>query len=124
VFVDTCVWSSFFTKPASLEKENVDALLDEDRVAIVGPILAEVLQGFVRKEQADWVSSRLRLVHYVEVEWNDGRAAADLGRILAARGHLLPLSDLVVAVVSERLDVSLYSTDPHFDVIPGVKRFR
>ena len=55
VFVDTCIWASFFAKPGSPEKAAVDDLLDSDRVAPIGPILAEVLLGFQRKDQADWV---------------------------------------------------------------------
>ena len=50
VLVDTGVWSAFFTKPNSLEKRSVDKLLDEDRVALMGPVLAEValrVQAFV-----------------------------------------------------------------------------
>ena len=86
VFVDTCIWASFFAKPGSPEKAAVDDLLDSDRVALVGPILAEVLLGFGRKDQADWVASRLRMAQYVEATWNDWRAAADLGRDLAAKG--------------------------------------
>ena len=86
VFVDTCIWASFFAKPGSPEKAAVDDLLDSDRVALVGPILAEVLLGFQRKDQADWVASRLRMAQYVEATWNDWRAAADLGRDLAAKG--------------------------------------
>jgi predicted nucleic acid-binding protein len=89
VFVDTCIWSSFFCKPTSPEKLAVDDLLDADRVALVGPIISEVLLGFRRKDQADWVVSRLRLAHYVEAVLNDWRAAADLGRELAANGHQL-----------------------------------
>ena len=79
VFVDTCIWSSFFGKPSSPEKGAVDALLDADRVALVGPVVSEVLLGFRRKDQADWVVSRLRLAHYVEANWDDWCAAADLG---------------------------------------------
>lgn len=37
VFVDTCIWASFFGKPGSPEKAAVDALLDTDRVALLGP---------------------------------------------------------------------------------------
>jgi predicted nucleic acid-binding protein len=80
VFVDTCVWASFFTKPSAPEKLAVDRLLNADRIALAGPIVAEVLLGFRRKDQADWVASRLRLAHYVEPSWNDWRTAADLGR--------------------------------------------
>ena len=49
VLVDTCIWAAFFGKPGSPEKAAVDDLLDGDRVALVGPIVAEVLQGFRRK---------------------------------------------------------------------------
>jgi predicted nucleic acid-binding protein len=124
VFVDTCIWASFFTQPISPEKRAVDSLLDHDRVALVGPILGEVLLGFRRKEQADWVASRLRLAHHVTVEWNDWRDAAQLGRELAAKGRKVPLTDLAVATIAKRLDAFVYTTDPHFDWIPHLKRYR
>ena len=102
VFVDTCIWASFFGKPNSPEKGAVDDLLDSDRVASVGPFVAEILIGCRRKDQADWVGSRLRMAHYVEAGWDDWRAAADLGRDLAATGNKLPLTDLLVAVIAMR----------------------
>lgn len=73
VFVDTCIWASFFGKPSSPEKAALDDLLDADQVALLGPIVTEVLLGFRRKDQADWVASRLQLAHYVEVGWDDWR---------------------------------------------------
>jgi len=51
VFVDTCIWSSFFTKPSSPEKRAVDELLDADRIALVGPVVAEVLLGVRRTDK-------------------------------------------------------------------------
>ena len=123
VIVDTCIWASFFSKPNSVEKRAVDRLLDFDRVALVGPILGEVLLGFRRQDQADWVASRLRRSHYVETPWGDWRLAAELGRELAARGHKLPLTDLVVAVVARRMGSFVYTIDTHFDVIPDLKRY-
>src|SRR6266403_1055198 len=123
VFVDTCIWSSFFGKPSSPEKLAVDDLLDADRVALVGPIVSEILLGCRRKDQADWIASRLRLAHYVEAAWNDWRAAADLGRELAANGHQLPLTDLALAAVAKRCNSWVYTTDPHFDCIADIKRF-
>jgi predicted nucleic acid-binding protein len=123
VFVDPCIWASFFGKPDSPEKLAVDALIDADRVALVGPLVAEVLLGFRRKDQADWIASRMKMAHYFETSWDDWRAAADLGRELAANGHKLPLTDLLVAAVAKRCNAFVYSTDPHFDVIPDLKRY-
>ena len=124
VLIDTGVWSAFFSKPGSREKRAVDVLLDEDRVALTGPVLAEVLRGFRRTEQADWVASRLRLAHYLEPVWEDWRNAAALARELAARGHDVPLTDLVVAALARRVEAFVFSTDPHFDLIPGLKQYR
>ncbi len=124
VFVDTCVWASFFTKPNSAEKIAVDQLLSADRIALAGPIVSEVLIGFRRKNQADWIASRLKLVHYVEATWSDWQVAADLGRGLASKGQRLPLSDLVIGAIAKRLSAFVYTTDPHFDLIADLKRFR
>src|SRR5262245_58768798 len=123
VFVDTCIWAAFFGKPSSPEKSAVDVLIDADRVALVGPILSEVLLGFRRKDQADWVASRLRMAHYVEAGWKDWRGAASLGHDLAAKGNKLPFTDLLVAVVAGRCNAWVFTTDPHFDLIPDLKRF-
>ena len=63
VLVDTCIWVPFFNRLRSREKQSVDELLDDDRVALVGPILTEILLGFRRDEYADWVASELRGLH-------------------------------------------------------------
>ena len=97
--------------------------MDQDRIALIGPIVSEVLLGFRRKEQADWIASRLRLAHWAALEWEDWREAANLGRELAAVGHRLPLTDLVLGVTALRLNAYVYSTDPHFDVMSTLKRY-
>jgi hypothetical protein len=61
-----------------------------------------VLRGFRRADEADWVASRLRLAHYLEPSWEDWRSAAALGRQLAATGHDVPLTDLVIAAMAPR----------------------
>ena len=60
VLIDTCIWVGFFNRNQSAERITVDPLLDDDRAAITGMILAEILQGFRRDEQADWVASSLK----------------------------------------------------------------
>ena len=123
VLVDTCIWVQFFNRPQSREKLAVDELLDTDRAALIGPIVAEVLQGFPRQAQADWVASVLRGVQHLDLTWDDWRAAAQLGSQLAAGGHQLPLSDLAVAAVALDRKHAVYSTDPDFDLIRNLKRY-
>jgi predicted nucleic acid-binding protein len=123
VLIDTCIWVPFFSRKASSHKTAVTELLEEDRAAIIGPILAEILLGFKKDEEADWVASALEGAQYLEVAWDDWRASAGLGRELAGAGHNLPLSDLYLATVALRDGCLVYSVDPHFDVIPNIERF-
>jgi predicted nucleic acid-binding protein len=123
VLIDTGVWAAFFSKPGSAEKQVLDRLIDQDRIALTGPIITEVLRGFRRIEQADWVASRLQLAHYLEPAWDDWRNAAALGRELASKGNDLPITDLVVASLALRLRTFVFSSDPHFNLIPGLKRY-
>ena len=123
VLIDTCIWVGFFNRQTSRERVTVDSLLDEDRAAITGIILAEILQGFRRDEQADWVASSLRGLHDLEATWDDWRTAAKLGRQLAAIGHRLPLTDLVISAIALRSDCAIITTDSHFDLIADLKRY-
>jgi predicted nucleic acid-binding protein len=123
VLIDTCVWVPYFNRPQSTEAKAVNALLDEDRAALIGPILTEILQGFRRDDRADWVASSLRGLHYIELQWGDWQAAARIGRRLISKGHRLPLTDLSLAAIALRIDSAVFTTDPHFDVVTGLKRF-
>lgn len=123
VVIDTCLWVPFFNRPQSREKKIIDQLLDDDRCAIIGPIVAEVLQGFRRDAEADWVASLLRGVRLLDLAWEDWTEAARLGRSLAGRGHRLPLSDLVIAAAATRRHSAVYTIDPHFDLVPNLARF-
>ena len=123
VLIDTCIWVPFFNRPHSEEKQNVDALLDDDRAALIGPIATEILQGIPREPQAAYIASLLRGLRWLEMEWEDWIEAARLGRRCAANGHRLPLSDLILAAVAIRCDAEIYTSDPHFDLLADVARF-
>jgi predicted nucleic acid-binding protein len=123
VLIDTCIWVGFFNRNQSAERMTVDPLLDDDRAAITGMILAEILQGFRRDDQADWVASSLNGLHALEPTWDDRRFVAKLGRQLIASGHRLPLTDPAIAAIALRNDCFVLTTDPHFDLIAGLKRF-
>jgi hypothetical protein len=71
VIVDTCIWAQFFNRPRSRDKKAGDALLDDDRVAIVGPLLTEILLGVRREDQADWIACQLHSLRFPQFEWPD-----------------------------------------------------
>ncbi len=123
VIVDTCMWVPFFNQPASAEKRAIDLLLNRDRVVMIGPVVAEILLGFKRREHAAWVASQLQGALWIEPTWQECCESAALGRELIAKGHVLPMTDLVIAAVAMSRNLAVYSSDPHFDPIPRLIRF-
>ena len=124
VFIDTCMWVPYFARGRSPTKDAVDSLLEEDRAALIGPVLAEILCGFRKDSEADWVASALKGLHFLDMNWDDWRAAARLTRRLTARGHSIPLTDCALAAVAQRHKATIFTIDPHFDLVPQLKWYR
>ena len=59
VIVDTSAWIPFFNQPGSREKREIDALIDADRLVLVGVVLAELIQGCRTPAEARTVISKL-----------------------------------------------------------------
>jgi predicted nucleic acid-binding protein len=49
------------------------------------------------------------------------REVSELAWRLDRQGAVLPLTDLAIATAAARLSASVVSTDPHFQVIPGLQ---
>lgn len=124
VFVDTCMWIEFFNRPRSIAKQVIEELIDDDRAVLIANVVVEILLGFRRDEHADWVAASLAGLHVFDVEWDDCRSAARLGRLLARNGHRIPLTDLTLAAVALRTGATVYTIDPHFDLFPSLPRFQ
>ena len=73
VLIDTCIWAAVFSKSGSGPKQTVDQLIEQDRVVVIGPVLAEVLYGFRRPEQAEWVAARMKDMGWLEEARYDER---------------------------------------------------
>ena len=123
VIIDTCIWAPYFQKRNPPVRPIVDQLLREDRVLIIGPIVFELLAGIKRTDHARWLSSELRSLNWSDLEWSDYVLAADLSRSLAKAGHALPFVDLQIAAVTQRTKSMVFTSDPHFDLIPDLPRF-
>jgi predicted nucleic acid-binding protein len=59
VIADTSVWIPFFNRPASREKRVLDLLIDTDEVALIGVVLAELLQGCRSQVERDDLAESL-----------------------------------------------------------------
>ena len=95
VIADTSVWIPFFNRPDSPEKATLDLLIDADEIALVGVVLAELLQGCRTQSERDSLSDALLALPYYEV----------------TQSIWLQTGDLSAALLQQRRDPSTVGSD-------------
>lgn len=123
VIADTSVWIPFFNRPDSPEKLALDRLIDADEVALVGVVLAELLQGCRTSTERATLSESLLALFYFEVTQATWLRTGDLSAQLLRKGVTLPLSDLLIATLAIEHDCRVYSLDTHFKKIPDLRLY-
>lgn len=124
VVVDTTVWIDFFRGRNEPVRAALRELIRGRQAVLTGMVLAEVLQGIRTEQEADLVRNEFASLHYYEATRDTWSRAGSLSRELRQKGLTVPLSDLVIGVLAIEHDAEVFTTDPHFDKIPGLKLYR
>jgi predicted nucleic acid-binding protein len=123
VLVDTSVLIEFFKGSKDIS-EAVSELLQENRVATTGIVIAELLQGMKNtKEELSFVGL-LEGTHTVEVTNDIWIKAGKTALALRKNGITLPLTDIAIASLAITHDLSVFTLDKHFGQIPEVELYR
>jgi len=121
IIVDTCVWIEFFRRPESDLTVHLKGLLRERRVAMVGMVLAEILQGIKVQKEARLVKESLKKLPYLEMTRDIWEQAGKISAVLRKKGSTIPLSDLIIASLALSSGYEVFTTDPHFERVHGLK---
>ncbi len=119
ILVDTSAWVAFFRGDAAAIR-RVDPLLAEGRVAITGPVFAEVLSGARRPADFDLLNRLLRGLDRLsepEALWD---RVAEHRFALARRGYQASLVDLTIALAALDSGHTLLTRDRDFRRIQAV----
>ncbi|MBI2361266.1 MAG: PIN domain-containing protein [Deltaproteobacteria bacterium] len=121
VVADTTVWIEFFNVLESEEKHVIDLLIDGDELALVGPVLAELLQGCRTAGEASTILDHVSALPFLEMSFSAWRRAGEISSSLKRKGTTLPLMDVIIAALALEHNAEVFTIDPHFDEIPGLK---
>jgi predicted nucleic acid-binding protein len=126
VLIDSSVWIQYFKQGASsLDRAHLNQLLAEDRVAMCGPIKAEVLSGIPSVQDfhklSNWLGSLPYLTVPDEIIWN---RIAESRFKLARKGIQQKLIDLLIAWTAHYHNVSVWSLDKDFSKLAGEISFK
>lgn len=119
VLVDTSVWIEYFKNNAEVAV-IIDDLLDKNQIFITGPVIAELIHGVKTEKELELLKMYLDGVSYLSCDIDDWKNAGILSYNLRRDGTTIPLTDVVIAAVSIRHSLKVYTFDSHFKKIPGV----
>jgi predicted nucleic acid-binding protein len=115
VLVDTSYWIEYFNRSGTEKADEVAALIRDDRAALTGVILAELLQGARTEEELSELRVGLAAVNWVETTGEIYARAGRLGFELRRRGTTVPTSDCVIAAAAEAVGGRILTLDSHFE---------
>ena len=121
VIVDTSVWVEFLRAFDSPERRELDRLLGQREVVMVGPVLAEILQGARSVEEFDQLRIRLTALPYVEATLETWSRSSALSYQLRQQGNPVGLVDLLISALALEHRHQIYSRDEHFKRVPGLE---
>lgn len=115
VVVDTSVWIDFFRGASDDGNGRLEALIrDQNRAAICGIILQEILQGIREPRSYELTRQCLLFLPFLETNREVHLLAASLFRDLRKKGVTVPAADATIAAVALHHGFPLFTRDGHF----------
>ena len=120
VLVDTSAWICFFSRRGFEDiKKTLSTLLDEDRAAIAGPILVELIQGTRTTDEKETIKKLIRGIHWLSVSDDHWHKAAEMAFALRRKGVTSSAIDTLIAILAIDYRCLLLHKDSHFELIAG-----
>ena len=118
VLVDTPIWSLALRRAKRSENEpaiaELASLVEDGRVAMIGPIRQEILSGIKEQEQFDRLREHLRAFPDTEITSEDYEAAAAFYNRCRAKGIQGSNTDFLICAIAAHNDFSIFTTDVDF----------
>jgi hypothetical protein len=119
VLVDTCVWSLALRRRERKDDPEVrelETLIRDGRVQLIGPIRQEILSGIARKAQFDRIRLSLAAFPDLAIEAEDHELAASYNNLCRAKGIQGSNADFLICAVGVQHQHEIYTTDADFEL--------
>jgi hypothetical protein len=118
VLVDTSGWICFFARKGFRAiKQSIVTLLDENRVATMGIVVMELIQGCRNIEEKERIESNLHGLHWLTVRDEHWHQASQLAFDLRRKGVTASAMDVLIATVCTAYDCQLLHRDRDYQLI-------
>lgn len=120
VLIDTSIWSLALRREKALSRgervliAELNELINEVRVAIIGPILQELLSGISNDEQFRILKEKLRPFEDLVLTQTDYERAAEFYNVCRKAGIQGFQIDFLICSVSVGNEVPIFTSDKDF----------
>ena len=124
VIADTSIWIHAQRQPDSVDSREFWRLYDRREIAMVGPVLAELLHGLRAQREFDTVVGQFEALDYLEVDRKMWTLVGRIRRELRRRGELIRFADCITAALAIQHDCAVYTLDRDFERVPGLRLYQ
>ena len=117
VLVDTCIWSLALRRKKvadDLYVPELQKLIEEYRVQLLGPIRQEILSGIRTQEQFEKLQAHLRAYPDLTIATEDYGRAAEFFNLCRGQGIQGSNTDFLLCAVAERYEMPIFTFDDDF----------
>ena len=120
VLIDTPIWSVALRRKKSLSREErlliaeLNELINEVRVVLIGPIRQELLSGISNDEQFRILKEKLRPFEDLALTQTEYERAAEFYNVCRKAGIQGSQIDFLICSVSAGSEVPIFTTDKDF----------
>jgi predicted nucleic acid-binding protein len=118
VLVDTAIWSLALRRRQRSQNDSataeLSALVEDGRVAMIGPVRQELLSGVKESAQFERLRDHLRAFPDTEIESDDYEQAASFFNSCRAKGIQGSNTDFLISAIAVRHEFSIFTTDEDF----------
>ncbi len=123
VIADTSVLIDFL-KNIEPNADAIASLLETKRLYVTGIIMAELLQGVRSEKEEQYIGKLIDGIDAIELTNKLWIKAGRLSCSLRRKGINLPLTDIAIAAIALEHNLSIFTTDKHFESIPGISIYK
>lgn len=122
ILVDTSAWIEFYHPQGADEvKRALTEALEQQEVAVIAPIVVELLRGAKTEKASRVLQDDLRALLWLPLDGEEAVTAAKLGWALSRAGRPVPTIDLLIAAAAQLRQYEIWHFgDGHFKSIAEV----
>lgn len=128
VLVDTPIWSLALRRSKRSENapttSELVSLVEDGRVALIGPVRQELLSGIKERAQFDRLREYLHAFPDTEITSDDYEEAASFFNRCRAQGLQGSNTDFLICAIAARNEFSIFTTDQDFTHFAAVLPIR